>query len=534
MSRHAGSSQASRRSILSLMAASGLTGLLPGRALAQTLPAFSMVLAESVADDPGLSAFYRNTNYMPVWTGSEHGARRAAFVTALSQAGDQGLPTGQYDLEGLIAGYHAVSSERDRARIEARTSKLFVRYARDLGSGVLDPIQIIPQIVRTLPRPDVASLMHDFAMAEPAAFIRNMVPSCPEYARLLRSIYHLREKIIQGGWGPAVTSLSLRPGDLGGAVVALRDRLIEMGYLARTAVATYDHRIQTAVARFQSFHGIAATGVADAATLAEINISPEARLRSLTVALERERWLNIPRGQRHIWVNLADFTTQIMDDDLVTLDTVSIIGGRPNDTQTPEFSHQMTYLEVNPDWTLPRSIVARTYWNSLVSGGARQLDVIDSAGRVVPRSSINFSRYTARTFPYSLRQAPGPTNPLGTVKFMFPNPWAIYLHDSPERQLFNNELRAFSAGCIRLREPHEFAYELLSRQSDDPIELFQSTLRSQRQTRIQLEQPVPVHLEYRTAFTTARGGVHFRKDVYDRDTKLYDALDQLGAIFRFS
>lgn len=526
--------QASRRSVLGMMAGGGLAGILPGRAFAQALPAFSMTLADSVADNPGLSAFYRDTNYAPVWTGSDHAARRTALVTALSQAGDHGLPADQYDLEGLIAGYQSATTDRDRARLEARTSRLFVRYASDIGSGVLEPIKIIPQIVRTLPRPDVAKLMHDFVLAEPTGFIRNLTPSCPEYARLLGAVYQLRDQIARGGWGPALTSAGLRPGDMGEAVVALRDRLVAMGHLARTAVATYDNRIQAAVARFQGFHGLAQTGLADEATLAAINTPPEARLRSLTVALERERWLNIPRGPRHIWVNLADFTTQIMDDDRVTLDTVSIIGGRPNDTQTPEFSHEMTYMEVNPDWTLPRSIVARTYWKSLASGGARHLEVIDGAGRVVPRGSINFSRYTARNFPYSLRQAPGPTNPLGTVKFMFPNPWAIYLHDSPERQLFNNELRAFSAGCIRLKDPHDFAYELLSRQSDDPVELFQSTLRSQKQTRIKLEQPVPVHLEYRTAFTTARGGVHYRKDVYERDAKLYDALDRAGAVFNLS
>jgi len=517
-----------------MMAATSLIGLSTGPLSAQGLPVFSLALAEAVADEPGLSAFYRDTGYAPVWTGPEDSVRRSALVTALSQAGNHGLPTVQYDLEGLIAGYHDVRSERDRARLEARTSKLFVRYARDIGSGVLEPERIISQIVRTLPRPDVATLMHGFVSAEPAVFMRSLMPACPEYTRLLRAIFEIQSQISRGGWGPEVTSSGLRPGDVGEQVVALRNRLMEMGYLSRTAIASYDHRIQNGVAAFQRFHGIAPTGIADEATLQEINLSPEARLQSLTVALERERWLNIPRGQRHIWVNLADFTTQIMDDDLVTLDTISIIGSRPNDMQTPEFSHRMTYLEVNPDWTLPRSIVARTYWNSLASGGARQLEVIDSAGRVVPRSAIDFSRYTPRNFPYNLRQAPGPTNPLGTVKFMFPNPWAIYLHDSPERNLFDNTVRTYSAGCIRLQDPHEFAYELLSRQSDDPVELFQSTLRSQRQTRITLDEPVPVHLEYRTAFTSARGGVHFRKDIYGRDAKLYDALSEAGAVFKVS
>jgi len=519
-----------RREVLKMAAALGLVGFAPRALAAQTFPAFSLALAESVAGDPGLSTFYRETGYAAVWTGADHAPRRSALVTALSKVGEHGLPVNRYDLDGLIAAYHNVGSERERGVLEARTSQVFIRYARDIGSGVLEPGQIIEQIVRTLPRPDVAELMHGFVAAEPMGFIRALPPSTSEYARLHRAIFDMKNLIARGGWGPRVEAGTLRPGETSAQVVALRNRLIEMGYLPRTATAQYDSRVQSAVMAFQAAHGIAADGIANQATIAALNVPPEERLKSMTVALERERWLNMPRGQRHIWVNLADFTTQIMDNDLVTLDTVSIIGSQPGDMQTPEFSHRMTYLEVNPDWTLPRSIIARSYWNSLVAGGASHLQVIDGTGRVVPRSSIDFSRYNARNFPYNLRQPPGPTNPLGTVKFMFPNPWAIYLHDSPERNLFRNAQRTFSAGCIRLNDPHDFAYELLSRQSADPVGLFQSTLRSRQQTRIFLDDPVPVHLEYRTAFTNARGQVSFRNDIYRRDERLYAALVRAGAV----
>jgi len=519
-----------RREVLKMAAGLGLVGFAPKRLAAQSVPAFRMALAEGIADDPGLSIFYRETGYAPVWTGADHEARRAALVSALSRAGDHGLPLGRYDLDGLIAAYHDAGSERDRGLLEARTSRVFTRYARDISSGVLEPGEIVEQIVRTLPRPDTAALMRGFVVAEPMGFLRSLVPATPEYGRLLRAIFDMKATIARGGWGPAVRTGNLRPGDSGASVVQLRNRLISMGYLPGRATASYDQSIQNAVMAFQSAHGITADGIAGQTTIDVLDVSAEERLKSMVVALERERWLNRPRGARHIWVNLADFTSQIMDDDLVTLDTVSIIGSPPDDMQTPEFSHRMTYLEVNPDWTLPRSIVARSYWNNLVAGGAGHLQIVDSAGRVVPRSSINFARYNARNFPYNLRQPPGPTNPLGTVKFMFPNPWAIYLHDSPERGLFGNSQRTYSAGCIRLNDPHDFAYELLSRQSADPVGLFQSVLRSGQQTRINLEEPVPVHLEYRTAFTKATGELHFRPDVYRRDARLYAALERLGAV----
>lgn len=519
-----------RRAVLKAGAALGLAGITPAALHAQTFPAFGQALAEGVAGDAGLSAFYRETGYAPVWTGSEHAVRRSALVSALSRAAEHGLPARRYDLDGLIAAFHNVGSERERGFVEARASLTFARYARDVSSGVLEPGQIIEQIVRTLPRPDTLELMRGFVAGEPVSQIRNLSPGTAEYARLYRARAELDAVIARGGWGPRVQAGTLRPGDSGAQVVALRNRLIEMGYLPRIATARYDSAMQRAVQVFQRHHGLEPDGIAASATIQALNVAPEERMKPLLVALERERWLNLPRGERHVWVNMVDYTTQIMDNDQVTLNTVSIIGSQPGEMQTPEFSHRMSYLEINPDWTIPRSILARSYWGSLAAGGAGHLEIVDGAGRVVPRHAIDFSRYSPRNFPYNVRQPPGPSNPLGRVKFMFPNPWAIYLHDSPARSLFNTTVRTHSAGCIRLNDPDEFAYEILSRQSSDPVGLYQSTLRSGRQTRIYLDDPVPVHLEYRTAFTTVDGRLQFRNDVYGRDARLYAALVSAGVV----
>lgn len=525
--------QPNRRDVLKSAAALGLaglgvTGILARPLQAQSFPAFAQALAEGVARDAGLSAFYRETGYAPVWTGPDHSVRRSALVSALSRAAEHGLPADRYDLQGLIAAYHDVSSERQRGFLEARTSELFMKFASDIGSGLLEPGRILPQIVRDLPRPEAVTLMRGFVAGEPVAFIRNLVPHAPEYARLFRAKRELEALIARGGWGPRVGGGQLRPGASGAQVVALRNRLIEMGYLPRIATASYDARMQQAVQEFQIAHGLNPDGIADNATLAAMNVAPEDRLRSIVVALERERWLNIPRGDRHIWVNLADFSTQIMDEDRVTFSTVSVVGGQGNDVQTPEFSHHMTYMEINPDWTIPRSIIARSYWNGLVNGGHRYLEIIDRHGRVVPRHQVRFAGFSPRNFPYEVRQPPGPSNPLGTVKFMFPNPHAIYLHDSPARSLFRTTVRTHSSGCVRLNDPEDFAYELLSRQEADPVSFYQRIRRSGQQTRVFLDDPVPVHLVYRTAFTSATGRLNYRNDVYRRDERLYAALRQAG------
>ncbi len=199
---------------------------LPSVAQAQQFPAFRLALAEGVSSSPALSAFYRSQNYAPVWTGPDQAARRQALVSALARAGEHGLPGARYDLDGLMAAFRAVQSERDRGFVEALASRTFVQYATDISSGVINPGAVVEQIVRTLPRPDAGALMADFVAAEPVSFIRNLAPAAPEYSRLMRAKHQLEEQIAQGGWGPTVPAGGLRPGDQGEAVIALRNRLI--------------------------------------------------------------------------------------------------------------------------------------------------------------------------------------------------------------------------------------------------------------------------------------------------------------------
>ncbi len=519
----------------SMGAIAGARGLRGGlNDLTLTVSPFAQAVAEAAGEEAGISAFYRDRDYAPIWTGPDDADRRAALLSALARAAEHGLPVSRYDPQALIAAFHAVRSERDRGLLEVEMSRVFLLYGRDLTSGLLDPARLSPDhFKRTLPRPEPEALLAAIADGPPAAVLRGLVPVAPEYARLMRARAMMQDQIDRGGWGPQVTANALRPGDTGAEVVALRNRLIAMGYLDRSATATYDTAIEGAVTRFQIAHGLPADGVAGRATITAINVAPEERMKSILVALERERWLNIPRGERHIWVNLTDFSSRIVDRDRVTFETVSIIGERRSELQTPEFSDMMTYMEINPDWTIPRSIVGRSYLAALQANpyAHGQLQVIDGAGRVVPRDRIDFTAYTARTMPFNLRQPPGPSNPLGKVKFMFPNPWAIYLHDTPTRSLFNTEVLAHSNGCIRLQDPEEFAHVLLAAQTDDPEGKFHRIWRSGQQTRVYLDNPVPVHLVYRTAFTDTRGALNFRPDVYRRDAMLYDALMRAGVAF---
>jgi murein L,D-transpeptidase YcbB/YkuD len=320
---------------------------------------------------------------------------------------------------------------------------------------------------------------------------------------------------------------------VGAPVVQLRDRLVTLGYLARSFSASFDAVIAEAVQRFQLDHGLGASGTADEATIAALNVEAEGRLKSVVVAMERLRWMgNAPRGARHIWVNLPNFVARVVDNGKVTFKTRVVIGKVGTDTESPEFSDQMEFMVVNPSWSVPRSITVKEYLPMLKrnANAQGQLQVINSQGRVVPRSAIDFAAYTPQNFPFALRQPPSDGNALGKVKFMFPNENNIYLHDTPSKSLFDKEVRAFSHGCIRVGAPFDLAYFLLAPQSDDPQGLFRSYLTTGRESVVNLVEPVPVHLVYFTAWPTEQGLIGYLNDVYGRDALIYQALEEAGVV----
>jgi murein L,D-transpeptidase YcbB/YkuD len=303
-----------------------------------------------------------------------------------------------------------------------------------------------------------------------------------------------------------------------------------MGYLAPTATASYDRAVEAAVRAFQMSHGIPPDGIAGEGTLAEINLGPEDRLKSVLVALERERWLDHDRDAKQVWVNLPDFHAQIVEKGRVLFETRVVIGKNTPDQRSPEFSDQMEHMVINPSWGVPRSIIVREYLPLLQANpyAVGHLQVIDRRGRVVPRGSVDFAAYSARSFPYSLRQPPSDDNALGLVKFMFPNPHNIYLHDTPSKSLFANEVRAYSHGCIRVADPFDLAHELLSWQTDNAEAEFEAALKSGEETTVKLKATLPVHLVYFTAYPDAKGRIGYRRDVYGRDAALWAALSAAG------
>ncbi|MGI3171456.1 L,D-transpeptidase family protein [Pseudooceanicola sp. C21-150M6] len=493
---------------------------------------FQQTIAENAAENRGLATFYRQRDFQPVWTGAgdTFTERRRALIAAIQRAPDHGLPLAAYDLSGLMEAMRTARTGRDRALLDVRLSQTYLDFAADIQTGQLKPSDIAPGMVREVPLRDPAEYMAGITSDDPAAFLASLPPQTAEYARLMREKLALEALIKTGGFGPAVRASSLKPGASGGDVIALRNRLIRLQYLPRSVATEYDPQMEGAIMQFQADHGLPEDGVAGATTLQQINVPAQDRLKSVVVAMERERWMNKDRGRRHVLVNLTDFHATIMEDDKVYFETRSVIGENKSTHQTPEFSDVMEHMIINPTWNVPRSIAVREYLPAFkrnpYSNG--HLNLINSRGQVVDRGAVNFAAYTARNFPFDLKQPPSSRNALGLVKFMFPNKYNIYLHDTPSKSLFARDSRAFSHGCIRLGDPFDFAYALLAWQTDDPEGYFKARLNTGRETKVDLAEPLPVHLIYRTAVGQAKGHMTYRRDVYGRDALVWQALARRG------
>jgi murein L,D-transpeptidase YcbB/YkuD len=502
--------------------------------------AFEGALADQVAGDPVLDAVYGMRRFVPIFTGPEDGPRRRALLRAIAEADAHGLPAARYGLAGLRAALLEAATETARARAEVALARALLAYGGDLAAGALDPREIARGMVREVRRPDPNALLADFAAApDPAAWIAGLAPQTDEYARLLRARAELSARVAApGAPEPLRVAGALRPGAAGPEVRALRDRLAAIGHGVELGPdsdpSLYDGALQAAVAAFQTQSGLNPDAVVGQRTVAALNLGDAERLAAVTVALERERWLNFDRGARHIWVNLADFSAKVIDAGEITFETETVVGAVLREKQTPEFSDLMRYLEVNPDWTVPPGVVRRDYLPTLQEDptALAHLMLVDADGQPVAREAVDFRAYTARTFPYMLRQPPGDTNALGLVKFMFPNRHAIYLHDTPEKHLFARDSRTYSSGCVRLQDPFGLAHVLLARQSATPEADFRRALDSGRQVRINLKEPVPIHIDYRTAFFGADGVLRFRPDVYGRDRLVHEALLDAGLASR--
>lgn len=443
-----------------------------------------------------------------------------SLADALAEAWTHGLDPSRYgELDGL--GAQPAGPVRDAA-----AGRIFLSYASDLAFGRIDP--------RTLERDWTApvrdrDLTTDLARAletgDVLGVLEGLSPSHPDYMALRRELIRLRA--IRQEFTPVPTGPILELGDTGARVDALRARLVEERLLSGPVEggAPFDARLRTALMRYQARHNLATDGRAGPDTVRELNITHTQRLDQVRANLERWRWVARDLGRRHIRVNLADYRLEAWADGEIERVHRSMIGRGYN--RTPVFSEDMTFIEINPVWYTPTSLGApwlrrfQTNPGYALASGYRLVD--QSTGGVISPSEADWANGR-----YRVIQVPGAGNSMGEVKFMFPNIHNIYIHDTPQRALFDNVQRNESSGCVRVDEPRELAWWILQGEEGWTREAMEEAFDNGRTRRVWLRNTVPVHILYFTAVSNRFGHIRYIHDIYRRDAALIAALD--GAV----
>lgn len=502
-------------------------------ALTPAASTFRDGLARALAGAPegnrsAIDGFFAERGYAAFWT--EPGAARASeLIEALTAAGDQALPAGRYDAESLRLGNDDPAPAREVALMAA-----YLAYAGDLAGGVIDPSDVDADITRKPVRPPAAALLAPLATLPVPEALAALEPSDPDYRRLVEEKRALEAQARTESWGPSVSDgPTLHPGDSGPRVAELRARLARLGYLAPGGEAvdpSFDPALEAAVKAFQDDHGLVGDGVVGKGTLAAVNAPVGTRLAQVAVNLERIRWMPRDLGARYLYVNIPDFTAKLVEDGATVWES-KVVVGKVTVTETAEFSGEMTYMVVNPSWHIPNSIAIRDYLPKLQRDPMvlkRQgIDLMTRGGTTINPKLVDFTVYTPENFPFRIKQRPSDDNALGKVKFMFPNQHSIYMHDTPHKEYFARDVRAYSNGCIRVQKVDELARVLLAGQVPDPQAAFDGWVAARSERTVTLARPLPVHIVYRTAFFDD-GALRFRPDVYGRDARAFEALEAAG------
>jgi len=496
-------------------------------------------LADLLANEPGLplpvrqrfeplNAYYQEEAGPLLWIGSD---RMSALVERLSAAQMDGLDGADYPIDQLaeLADVVDQTDIRGKAIIELYFSAAFLEYASDLQVGRFLPRKVDPNFFLQEKQIDpVAALNGALGANDLNLFFDRWQPQASEYSDLRRLLAEYRALDAIGG-GPMVPlGDALKPGMSDPRVPALRARLAVTDAVAAAAPPgeeqLYGDDLIASVQAFQARHGLEIDGVVGNRTVIALNIPVDERIETMVVAMERWRWMPDQLGTDHLMVNIAGFDLRFVRNGQLA-DRMAVVVGKPYH-KTPVFSHAVKTVVLNPYWYVPSSIAIKEELPKLKSNpgrlAAQGFEAVQGDS-VVPVTAVNWRRYGPGNFPFSLRQRPGPRNALGQAKFLFPNKFNVYLHDTPSRSLFARAERAFSHGCVRLERPIDLAEEVLSLQGGWDRQTIDRVVASGERKVVPVETPLPVHITYFTAWVD-NGQPNFRGDIYKQDEKLIAAL----------
>jgi murein L,D-transpeptidase YcbB/YkuD len=486
-----------------------------------------------------LIEFYDQRHHRSIWFAEEEFKKDPRpLVKEIKNSYFEGLNPSDYHLdliEDCIYEDSLFSEEclDKRALMDILLTNAYLSLASDYLNGKIDAEIIIDDYNYQAENLEAQKLLSYLTneKLEISEAITNQLPKTDNYLKLKEKLAYYRDSGKVEAWPQVDSGESLGIGAKGLRVSQLVKNLDARNYLNSESLKfkdQFNQNVRWAVRQFQLDYGLKSDGVVGKKTFAALNIPLEYRIKQLIINMERWRWLPENLGSRYIYVNIADYNLKLYENNQVIMQMKTIVGQEQR--STPVFSDTIKYLVINPYWYVPKSIAVEdklplikndyTYlrennYSLFQYIGNNKLEEINPA-------EVNWSKIDEDNFNYLLRQNPGDNNALGRVKFMFPNKFSVYLHDTPGRYLFSENERGFSSGCIRIEKPIDLADYLLNDQEKWSREKIKEEMKKDKEKTVYLKNPIKIYLQYNTAWVDSFGRLNFREDIYNRDQKIIE------------
>jgi murein L,D-transpeptidase YcbB/YkuD len=490
---------------------------------------YSAVLVES---------FYKGRNCQPAWSHDGHLMQVEMLMKAVDEAYGDGLSPAYYHLARIRSLVDNTGGELSPcpnrlADLDILLTDAFITLGCHLSAGCVNPVAVASEWFAKGGKVDVSSLLEQaLKKKQIREALIGLRPEKGIYTRLRSALAHYRELALKGEWPLLSGGPSMKKGFKYDGVVELRKRLAASGDLrADEAIggSIFDDRLEQSLILFQKRHGLKADGVVGRDTRNALNVPLKQRIHQMELNMERLRWILGILEERFIIVNIADFQLSLIEKDKPIL-SMKVVVGKPYQS-TPIFTAKMTYIVINPSWNIPDSIARKEILKKIVKNplylAEQNIEVLEGRGpreRGIEPDTIDWSKVTGQPLRYRFRQKPGSLNALGQLKFMLPNSYDIYLHDTPAKRLFSENVRTFSHGCIRVEKPIELAEYMLRDDLRWTRDALIAAMDKGTEQVVQIPQPVNVHFLYLTAWVDEGDTLQFRNDIYGRDKLLDEAL----------
>ena len=446
-----------------------------------------------------LHTFYRNRNYAMAWFDSTGMIEQANILfNRIMKMQEDGMPLDVPYLDEYTSLMKSPAVQSN-PKIELMQTSQYLHYAKKLLFGISEEQSKSLEWFIPRKKTNYIELLDSILVGDTLLENKNVFP---QYDLLKEKLASYQQIEKNGGWDSIhLVKRNVKLGDRGNHVVALKKRLLTSGEYAQNDTSNiFDTELEDAVKSFQQSHGLKPDGIVSKMTITEMNVSIRERIEQIIINMERTRWLPRPTRKSYLLINIPQFKLYVYDNDSLFLSCKVVVGKETN--RTAIFKGDMKYVVFSPYWNVPTNIMNK--------------EVLPA----IKRNKNYLLENHMEWYGNSIRQLPGPWNALGGVKFVFPNGYDIYLHDTPSKLLFNETTRTFSHGCIRISEPKKLAMFLLSGNGDWNEEAIDSAMISRIEKFVPLKKPVPVYVVYFTAFVGADGVLNFSKDVYSRDVQL--------------